>query len=71
MTDANVYGEVVGLRWNGWVKKPFLGGCVSKLATGFLCAGSTNRMLYQFYRVPEVKLVPFAYSWGYKSHFAV
>ena len=25
-------------------------------------------MLYQFYGVPEEKLVPFAYSWGYETH---
>lgn len=68
MTDANVQAELVGPRWKRWVKKLILGGGVFKLAAGFLCAGTANRLLYQFYGVPQEKLVPFAYSWGYEAH---
>ena len=71
MTDANVQREMDGPRWKKWIKKLFLEKFVFKLATGFLCAGTANRMLYQFYGVPEEKLVPFAYSWGYESHLRV
>jgi len=67
LTDANVDAEAVGSRWKRWIKRVFLGSCVFKLAAGFLCAGTANRELYQFYGVPEERLVPFAYSWGYES----
>ena len=67
MTDANVQAELQGPRWKKWIKKLFLGNCVFKLATGFLCAGTANQMLYRFYGVPEEKLVPFGYSWGYED----
>lgn len=65
MTDANVQAELVGPAWKKWIKRLFLERCIFKLATGFLCAGSANRLLYKFYGVPDEKLVPFAYSWGY------
>jgi len=68
LTDANVDAEVGGARWKIWIKRLFLGRGVFKLAAGFLCAGTANRQLYQYYGVPEEKLVPFAYSWGYESH---
>lgn len=68
MTDANVQAELTGTPWKKWIKKLFLERCIFKLATGFLCAGAANRLLYKFYGVPDNKLVPFAYSWGYESH---
>ena len=68
MTDANVQAEALAPSWKKWIKKVALGASLFKVATGFLCAGSANRMLYQFYGVPEEKLVPFAYSWGYETH---
>ena len=68
MTDANVQAELIGSLWKKWIKGLFLERCIFKLATGFLCAGAANRLLYKFYGVPDDKLVPFAYSWGYESH---
>ena len=68
LTDANVQAELEGPTWKKWLKKSFLGNIVFKLAAGFLCAGTANRMFYQFFGVPDRKLVPFAYSWGYASH---
>jgi len=70
MTDANVLRELGGPRWKRWIKALFLGSLVFNLATGFLCAGTANRRLYEIYGVPEEKLVPFAYSWGYETHLA-
>ena len=68
MTDANIQAEFVGPRWKRWIKRIILQHCIFKTATGFLCAGTANRRLYQCYGVPDNKLVPFAYSWGYESH---
>ena len=68
MTDANVQSELTGPSWKKWFKKLFLKNMLFKMATGFLCAGTANRLLYEFYGAPEEKLVPFAYSWGYESH---
>ena len=68
MTDANVQAELTAPAWKRWIKKLFLKNLLFKVATGFLCAGTANRLLYQFYGTPEEKLVPFAYSWGYDSH---
>lgn len=67
MTDANVQAEVVGPNWKRWVKQIMLGKFLFKRASGFLCAGASNSLLYQYYGVPQTKLVPFAYSWGYES----
>jgi len=67
MTDANAQAEQIAPRWKKWLKKLLLGAVLFKAATGFLCAGTANRQLYQFYGVPEEKLVPFAYSWGYET----
>jgi len=71
MTDANVQAELTAPAWKRWIKKLFLGKCIFKAATGFLCAGTANRLLYQFYGAPDEKLIPFAYSWGYESHLQV
>ena len=68
MTDANVQAAILGPAWKTWIKNLFLKNMVFKLASGFLCAGTANLMLYKFYGVPDEKLVPFAYSWGYDSH---
>ena len=65
MTDANFYAERLTNSWKSWIKRYFLGKFLFPLTTGFLCAGTGNRMLYTFHGVPDSKLVPFAYSWGY------
>jgi hypothetical protein len=49
MTDANVQAELVGRPWEKWVKKLFLELSIFKAATGFLCAGTANRLLYEFF----------------------
>jgi len=67
MTDANVNAERLMSPWKSWIKRLFLGGFLFRIATGYLCAGTANRQLYTYYGVPDEKLVPFAYSWGY-SH---
>jgi glycosyltransferase involved in cell wall biosynthesis len=71
MTDANVQGELGGSRWKVWVKRVFLGKMLFRLTAGFLCAGAENEQLYRYYRVPDEKLFPFAYSWGYEMFFHV
>ena len=63
LTDQNVQRELSGPKWKRWVKTLVLGKVLFRLTTGFLCAGSANRLLYEFYGVAEDKLVPFAFSW--------
>ena len=70
MTDANMQKELWEPSWKRWVKNLVLGRFIFRLAEGFLCSGTANRELFQFYGVPEHKLIPFAYSWGYESHIA-
>ena len=64
LTDQNVQRDLSGPKWKRWIKTLVLGKFLFRLTTGFLCAGSANRLLYEFYGVPEDKLVPFAFSWG-------
>ena len=67
LTDANIAAEGYSSGWKKAMKRMVLGNMVFKWATGFLCAGTANKELYKLYGVPEEKLVPFAYSWGYNS----
>ena len=66
LTDANIEGEMSGARWKSWVKRFLLAKGIFSWASGFLCAGIANRKLYEYYGVPDRKLIPFAYSWGYE-----
>ena len=65
MTDANVQADMSKSKWRLWPKKVLLSRLIFKLASGFLCAGSANKLLYSYYKVPDEKLFPFAYSWGF------
>ena len=65
MTDDNVQIEPLRSKWKRRIKRMVLGKLLFKLSSGFLCAGTANRNLYRLYGVPENKLFPFAYSWGY------
>ena len=65
MTDANVHAEQIRSIWKSWLKRLFLGKLLFPATAGFLCAGTSNRELYVSLGVPEKKLFPFAYSWGY------
>ncbi len=65
MTDANVQGEKSKNKLKRWLKKIVLAGILFKVVAGFLSAGESNRLLYQLYGVPNKKIIPFAYSWGY------
>ena len=67
MTDANVTAEQSKSSWKSWLKRALLGRFLFPITAGFLCSGAANRMLYSYYGVPETKLIPFAYSWGYSS----
>jgi len=67
MTDANVQSELSKANWKFWIKKVLLGRIVFRYASGFLCSGTSNKLLYNFYKVADEKLFPFAYSWGYKT----
>ena len=67
MTDANFYAEKLTNAWKSLIKRYFLGKFLFPLTTGFLCAGTTNRLLYTSHGVQNEKLVPFAYSWGYQQ----
>ena len=64
LTDQNVQRDITGPKWKRLVKSLVLGRFLFRLTSGFLCAGTANRLLYEFYGVPEHKLVPFAFSWG-------
>jgi len=66
MTDSNIESESVKPRAVSWIKKVLLGKVLFPAASGFLCAGESNKQLYRYYGVPEEKLIPFAFSWGYK-----
>ena len=65
MTDANFDAEQLKSRWRTSIKRFFLGKFLFPAASGFLCAGTTNRRLYTAYGVPDEKLISFAYSGGY------
>ena len=67
MTDANIADEVLKSRWKTWLKRIVLSHGIFRLASGFLCAGTSNRKLYQHYGVDDERLFPFVYSWGYKK----
>ena len=67
LTDANVNAEQSKRTLKTWFKRVVLGKILFPLTTGFLCAGTANRQLYSHYGVPNNKLIPFAYSWGYKE----
>ena len=71
MTDANVQIEPLRSKWKRRIKALFLGRLLFRLSAGFLCAGTANKQLYQLYGVPDYKLFPFAYSWGYDSLFKI
>ena len=65
LTDANSYAEEAKARWKLFIKKLLLGGILFRETAGALCAGTANRLLYMMYGIPEERLFPFAYSWGY------
>jgi len=65
MTDANVQGEGNKHKLKLRLKKLLLAKFLFRVVTGFLSAGQSNRMLYRLYGVPDNKIIPFAYSWGY------
>jgi len=67
MTDANVQIEPLRSKWKRRIKRMVLGKLLFKLSSGFLCAGTANNQFYKMYGVPDNKLFPFAYSWGYDS----
>jgi glycosyltransferase involved in cell wall biosynthesis len=67
LTDQNVQRDLAGPWWKRSIKRLVLGRALFRLASGFLCAGTANQLLYQFYGVPDSKLVPFAFSWGFES----
>ena len=67
MTDANVHAEQLKSFWKSWLKRIFLGKLLFPAMAGFLCAGTSNRELYMSFGVPEMRLFPFVYSWGYSS----
>ena len=67
MTDANVHAEQLKSFWKSGLKHLFLGKLLFPSTAGFLCAGTSNRELFISFGVPEKKLFPFAYSWGYSS----
>ncbi len=67
LTDQNVQRDLAGLRPKIWAKRLVLGRFLFPASAGFLCAGTSNRQFYRYHGVPENKMVPFAFSWGYGS----
>ena len=68
LTDANVRAESGKARWKIWGKKLLLGKILFQQTSGALYAGTANKLLYSFYGIPDEKLFPFAYSWGYSNY---
>lgn len=67
MTDTNGQAEPYKPKWKAWFKSLILGKGLFQIASGFLLAGTANKLLYSYYGVPEERMVPFAYSWEYKA----
>ena len=67
MTDTNLQVELSKGRWQAFVKEILLGKGMFRLSSGFLCSGEANKQLFRHWGVPDEKLVPFAYSWGYQA----
>ncbi len=67
LTDQNIQVEASKPKWLYWTKRLLLGAGLFRITSGFLCAGTSNMELYEFYGVPDSKLIPFAYSWGYQN----
>ena len=67
LTDANILAERLQPKWKGLIKRLLLGKVIFRLCKGFLCAGTSNKLLYSYFRVPDEKLAIFAYSWGYAA----
>lgn len=67
LTDQNIQREPARSSLKTRIKSVFLGHFLFRLASGFLCAGTANREMYRYYGVPDGKLVPFAFSWGYET----
>lgn len=67
LTDANVQAERSKAKWKVWGKKLLLGKILFQQTAGALCAGTANKRLYSYYGIPEERLFPFAYSWGYEK----
>ena len=67
LTDANIQGESTIPGWKRWIKKLVLGKTLFPKVTGFLCAGFENETLYRSFGVPNDRLIPYAYSWGYDN----
>ncbi len=71
MTDANYQIERFRSRRKRRIKQLVLGKLLFRLCSGFLCAGRANRQFYKLYGVPDHKLFPFVYSWGYDPLFKI
>ena len=67
LTDQNVQRDLIAPKWKIRIKQLVLGKLLFRMTAGFLFAGSANRQLYKYYGVPDHKLVPFAFSWGYDN----
>lgn len=65
MTDANVHSERSGRLLKKVIKGFSLGKILFRYTSGFLSAGTANEQMYRQYGVPDSKIFPFAYSWGY------
>jgi glycosyltransferase involved in cell wall biosynthesis len=65
MTDSNVLSEVTKSRWKRKFKKLLIGNLLFKNSSGFLTSGTANEKFYEFYGVPETKIVRVPFSWGY------
>lgn len=65
MTDANIQPERSRPWWKRILKRLLLQHLIFQMASGFLSAGTSNDEFYRYYGVPDKKLVPFAFSWGY------
>ena len=67
MTDTNLQVELTKGKWQALAKEILLGKGLLRLSSGFLCSGKANMQLFRHWGVPDEKLVPFAYSWGYQA----
>lgn len=65
MTDSNVAPEALKSKVKILFKKIILGNFLFKMANGFLTSGLANEKFYEFYGVPEKKMIRLYFSWGY------
>ena len=67
MTDQNIQNEANRSGLKAFFKNLVLRRIIFPTASGFLSSGIANDRFYQRFNVPQDKIIPFAFSWGYEE----